>query len=147
VLRQRDELRDVDALVPDALDGVDQVQHGGDDAQVAGDGSLQGQQREHALMDLEVATVDAVVVGDDEVGEHDVDARHRIQYAVELAENHVQRSERAELENAHLLLKLRASPGGRRHQLNLPVTYSSVRALWGVLNSFSVGACSISSPR
>jgi hypothetical protein len=45
------------------------VQHRGDDPQVAGDRRLTGEQREDSLMDLQVAPVDPVVVGDDDLSD------------------------------------------------------------------------------
>jgi hypothetical protein len=44
----------------------------GDDPQVAGDRRLAGEQRQNLLVHLEVAAVDAVVVGDHHAGELDV---------------------------------------------------------------------------
>ena len=94
-------------------------------------------------MDLEVAPVDAVVVGDDQAGELHVLVLERLQRAVERLHHHVQSLERLLLEVAQLVLE--AGPG-LGHQPNFPVTYSSVRASCGVVNSFSVGLCSTSSP-
>src|SRR3954454_4837933 len=72
VADHRQHLGDVDALVAHALDVLDHVQQRGDHAQVRGDGRLQRQQRQDALLDLEIAPVDAVVVEDDDRGELDV---------------------------------------------------------------------------
>ena len=81
--RQRDQLGDVHALVAHALDVLDDVQQRGDDPQVAGDGRLQREQREDPLVDLEVAAVDAVVVGDDDRRELDVLVLERLDHAVD----------------------------------------------------------------
>ena len=67
VAGQRDQLGDVHALVAHPLDVLDHVQQRGDEAQVAGHGRLERQQREDPLVDLQVAPVDAVVVGDHEL--------------------------------------------------------------------------------
>ncbi len=64
VAGQRHQLGDVHALVAHALDVLDEVQQGRHHAQVAGHRGLKGEQREDALVDLQVAAVDAVVVGD-----------------------------------------------------------------------------------
>ena len=49
-------------------------------------------------MDLEVAAVDAVVVGDDELGQLDVDVLERLERAVELLDDEVEAAERERLE-------------------------------------------------
>ncbi len=141
-----DQLGDVDALIADPLDVADDVQHRGGEPQVAGDRGLQGEQREHALVHLEVAPVDPVVVGDDELREPQVDGIERVEHAIDLAERHVHATERGALDLAHLLLEVLPALAAR-HQLNLPVTYSSVRGFAGLLKSVSVAACSMSSPR
>ncbi len=98
VTGQRHELGDVHALVAHPLDAADDVQQRGDDAQIAGDRSLAGEQRENALVDLEVAAVDPVVVGDDHPGELDVLVADRLQRAVKLADDQVEAAERLSLE-------------------------------------------------
>ena len=55
-----------------------------DDPQVARDRRLPRERREHALMDLEVAAVDPVVVGDDHARELDVLVADRLERAIEL---------------------------------------------------------------
>ena len=51
---------------------LDRVQQRGDESQVARDRGLERQQRQDALVDFEVATVDAVVVVDDDPRQFDV---------------------------------------------------------------------------
>ena len=57
-------------------------------------GAWQRQQREDPLVDLEVAAVDAVVVGDHHLGELDVLVLERLERAVELLDDHVEPAER-----------------------------------------------------
>ncbi len=111
---ERDELGDVDALVAHALDVLHDVQECGHDAQVAGDGGLQREQGEDALVDLQVAPVDAVVVGDHHGRELDVLVLERLEHAVELLDDEVEAAEGAGLELQQLLLKVLAggAPGG-----------------------------------
>ena len=106
---ERDQLGDVHALVAHPLDVLDHVQQRGDQAQVAGDGRLQREQREDALVDLEVAPVDAVVVGDHHLRELDVLVVERLEHAVELLDDQVEAAERVILELLQLLLEVRAS--------------------------------------
>ena len=103
-------------------------------------GAWQREQREDALVDLEVAAVDAVVVGDHHRGELDVLVLERLEHAVELLDDHVEPAERRFLELLELLLEVSASLS-RGHALypNLPVTYSSVRLSSGFVKIFSVG--------
>ena len=89
--------------------------------QVAGHRRLQREQGEQPLVDLQVAPVEAVVVGDDDRGELDVLVLERLQRAVQGRHDHVQRAQRLVLERAQLVLE--AEPVGlARHQPNLPVT-------------------------
>ena len=88
------QLGDVHALVAHALDVLDHVQQRGDEPQVAGHRRLAGEQRQDALVDLEVAAVDAVVVGDDDRGELDVLVLERLERAVELLDDQVEPAER-----------------------------------------------------
>ena len=62
------------------------VQQRGDEPQVAGDRRLAREHRQDPLVDLEVAAVDAVVVGDDDLGQLDVLVLERLGDAVELLE-------------------------------------------------------------
>ena len=87
------------------------MQQRGDEAQVAGDGGLQGEQREDPLVDLQVAPVDAVVVGDHHLGELDVLVVERLEHAVELLDDDVEAAEGALLELAQLLLEVLAGGG------------------------------------
>jgi hypothetical protein len=141
---ERDELGDRHALVAHALDVLDEVQQRGDEPQVARHGRLTGQQGEDPLVDLEVATVEAVVVEDDDLGELDVLVLQRFEHAVELLDHHLDPAQRRLLEAFELLLEVLAPLAA--HQPNFPVTYSSVRLSSGVENILSVAACSIISP-
>ena len=123
---------------------LDQVQQRRDQPQVAGDRRLPRQQREDALVDLQVAPVEAVVVEDDDRGELDVLVLERLEHAVELLEDHVDPAQRRFLEPPQLLLEVLAALAA--HQPNFPVTYSSVRLSSGVEKILSVAACSIISP-
>ena len=69
-----------------------------DEPQVAGHRRLQREQREDALVDLQVAPVDAIVVGDHHLRELDVLVRERLEDAIELFDDHVQAAERTVLE-------------------------------------------------
>ena len=109
VAGQRDQLGDVHALIAHPLDVHDHVQQRGDQAQVARDGRLQREQREDALVDLQVAPVDAVVVGDHHLRELDVLVVERLQHAVELLDDQVQAAERVLFELLQLLLEVRAA--------------------------------------
>ena len=109
VAGQGDQLGDVHALVAHALDVLDHVQQGGDQPQVARDRRLQRQQREDALVDLQVAPVDAVVVGDDHLGELDVLVLERLEHAVELLDDQVKAAQRVGFELVKLLLEVRAT--------------------------------------
>ena len=70
-------------------------------------------------MDLHVAAVDAVVVGDDERGELDVLVLERLERAVDLRDDHVEAAEGGGLERGELVLEGQAALG---HQPNFPVT-------------------------
>ena len=72
VARQPHELGDVHALVAHPLDAADDVQQRRDDPQVTRDRRLAREQRQRALVYLQVAPVDPVVVGDDHRGQLDV---------------------------------------------------------------------------
>ena len=76
------------------------MQQRGDQPQVAGDRRLQGEQREDALVDLQVAPVDAVVVGDHHLRELDVLVLERLEHAVELLDDQVEAAERVGFELA-----------------------------------------------
>ena len=86
---------------------LDHVQQRRDQAQVARDRRLQREQREDALVDLQVAPVDAVVVGDHHLRELDVLVVERLQHAVELLDDQVQAAERVRFELLQLLLEVR----------------------------------------
>ena len=90
-------------------------------AQVAGHGRLQRQQRQDALVDLQVAPVDAVVVVDDDRRQLDVLVLERLERAVERRDDEVERPERLLLELAQLLLEV--LPAGH-DLLVLPVSVS-----------------------
>ncbi len=65
------------------------MQERGEEPQVSGDGRLPGEQRQHALVDLQVAPIDPVNVGDDGFGERDVVAAERLERAVELLDDEI----------------------------------------------------------
>ena len=100
VARQRHELGDVDALIAHPLDAADHVQQRRDDPQIARHRRLAREQRQDPLVDLEVAAVDPVVVGDDHPGELDVLVGDRLERAVELLDDEVEPVERLALERA-----------------------------------------------
>ncbi len=77
-----------------------------DDPEVARDGRLQGEQGQDALVDLQVAAVDAIVVGDHNGRELDVAMVQRLERAVERRDDEVQRAERLRLERRELLLEV-----------------------------------------
>jgi hypothetical protein len=138
---ERDQLGDVHALVAHALDVMDDVQERGHDAQVAGHRCLRRHQGQDALVHLEVAAVDPVVVVDDEAGQLDVLVVERLDRAVERGDDHVEAAEGLLLQALELLLE--ADPRGLgRHQPTFPVTYASVRSSLGLVKIFSVSSYS-----
>ena len=82
------------------------MQQRGDDPQVAGHRRLEREQREDPLVDLQVAAVDPVVVGDDDRRELDVLVLERLERPVERDHDQVERAERLLLEPAELLLEV-----------------------------------------
>ena len=135
---QRDHLRDVHALVAHALHVLDHVQQGRHQAQVAGHRRLERQQRQDALVHLQVAAVDAVVVGDDHRGQLDVAVGDRLQGPVQGLADEVQAAQRLGLELGQLVLEVLAVGPALCHQPTLPVTYASVRGSDGLVKTFSV---------
>jgi hypothetical protein len=77
---------------------LDHVQQRRDDPQVARDRSLERQQREDPLVDLEIAAVEPVVVLHDDRGELDVLVLERFEHALEGRSDHVESAERLLLE-------------------------------------------------
>ena len=78
-------------------------------------GRLQGEQREDPLVDLQVAPVDAVVVGDHHLGELDVLVVERLEHAVELLDDRCRaRRGRAASSSLQLCLEVRRGRGVRR---------------------------------
>ncbi len=67
-------------------------------------------------MDLQVAAVDAVVVGDHHLGELDVLVRQRLQHSVELLDDEVEAAERAPLELHQLFAEVLAGARLRRRR-------------------------------
>ena len=95
------------------------MQDGRNQAQVAGDGRLACQQRQHALLDFQVAPVDAVVVGHHHFRERDVLGAYRRQGAPQRIDDEVEPAEHLLLERFEFAMKAVADVG---HQPNLPVT-------------------------
>src|SRR4051812_9118980 len=114
--------------------------------QIARHWRLQCEQREDALVDLEIATVDSIIVLDDERRELDVLVMQRLDRAVERRRHEVERPERLLLEPVELVLEVLATTGGHPDQPNFPVTYSSVRLSRGFVKMRSVESSSTSSP-
>jgi hypothetical protein len=104
----------LDALVTHALDVLDHVQQRGHEPQVARDRRLQREQREDPLMDLEVAPVDTVVVGDDHFRELDVLVLQRLEHAVELLDDQVQAAEGVAFQRLQLRLEVGSAMAGVR---------------------------------
>ncbi len=104
VAGQRDHLADVHALVAHPLDVLQHVQEGRDQPQVGRHRRLRREQRDQRLVHLEVATVDAVVVGDDDLGQLDVLVLDRLQGAGERRADQVEAAQRARLEAFQFLL-------------------------------------------
>jgi hypothetical protein len=102
---------------------LDHVQERRHRAQVAGHRRLQGQQREDALVHLQEAAVDPVVVVDDDRGQLDVLMLERLQRAVERGDDEVERAQRLLLERPQLVLEVDASLVGHAGAYpTLPVT-------------------------
>ena len=80
---ERHELGDVHALVAHPLHVLDHVQQRGHHAQVAGHRRLERQQGQDPLVHLEVAAVDAVVVGDHQARQLHVLVLHGLECPVE----------------------------------------------------------------
>src|SRR5215211_552868 len=143
VAGERDELGDVDGLVAHALDVLDDVQERRHGAQVGGDRRLGRQQGKDALVDLEVAAVDAVVVGDHELGKLDVLGVERFQGTAESGDDQVEATQGCGLEAADLFGKRLPGLG---HYPNFPLMYCSVRVSWGLVNILSVSPYSTRLP-
>ena len=94
ISRQGHKLGDVHTLIAHALHAADDMQQRGDEPQVAGDRRLRREQREHSLVDLEIATVDPIVVGEHKPDELHVLGPHRLQCALELHRHHVEPAHR-----------------------------------------------------
>ena len=92
---ERDHLADVHALVSHALEAVEHVQQRRDQPQVRGDRGLSREQGQDFLVHLQVAAVDAVVVGHDQLGQLDVLVLDRLHSPVEGRGDHVQAFQRA----------------------------------------------------
>ncbi len=73
-------------------------------------------------MHLQVAAVDAVVVGDDDLGQLDVLVLDRLQGAFQRRADQVEAAERARLEPLQLLLVFGPRIRLVRHQPNCPLT-------------------------
>jgi hypothetical protein len=95
------------------------VQQRGDDAQVGRYRRLTREQRKDPLVDLEVAAVDAVVVGRDHAGELDVLVADRLERPIELRDDQVEAAQRLLLE---LLERLAELVARLLHQPNFRLT-------------------------
>ncbi len=104
-----DQLGDVHALVAHPLDVLDHVQQSRDQAQVPRYRRLQREQREDPLVDLQVAAVDAVVVGDHHLRELDVLVLERLQHPVELLDYQIKTPQGMGFQILQLPLKVRPS--------------------------------------
>ena len=104
---QRDHLGDVHALVAHALDVLDDVEQRRDDTQVGGHRRLGRQQRQNSLVHLEVAAVDAIVVGDHHRRQLDVLLLEGLERAVQRVDDHVEAPEGLLLQLLKMLLELR----------------------------------------
>jgi NADH dehydrogenase/NADH:ubiquinone oxidoreductase subunit G len=111
---ERDELRHVHALVAHPLDVLDHMQQRRDQPEVAGHWRLERQQRQNALMHLEVAAVDAVVVGDHNPRQLHVVIEHRLKRSVQGGNHEFEPAQRVALELLELFLEVGAS--GVRHR-------------------------------
>jgi hypothetical protein len=85
------------------LDRLHEVKERRDQAQVGGDRRLRGQQREDRLVDLQVAAIDDVVAGDDELRELRVVVLDRFDRPVQLGGDQLEPVEGARLESIELL--------------------------------------------
>ena len=99
-----DDLRDVHALVAHALHVLHHVEQRGDQAEIRRDGRLRGEHREQALVHLEVAAVQDVVVRDDDAGQLHVLVLNRLDRAVERLDDEVEPVERSCLERLEVVL-------------------------------------------
>ena len=98
VARQPHELGDVRTLIAHPLHATDDVQQRRDDPQVAGDRRLPSEQRQHALVYLQVAPVDPIIIGDNHPGQLDVLVADGLERPVELLDHHLKTPERLALE-------------------------------------------------
>ena len=103
VAAQRDDLGDVHALIAHPLDRLHDVEQSGDQPQVGRDRLLGGEQRQDRLVDLEVATVDPIVVGDHHLGELDVGVLDRLERPRQRLDDEIEATERPLLELGELL--------------------------------------------
>ena len=109
-------------------------------------GACVRQQGQDALVHLEVAAVDAVVVGDDQAGQLDVLVLERLDRAVERRDDHVEPAERLLLEPLKLLLEVDPASLSGIASPTFPVTYASVRSSLGLVKIFSVSSYSTTRP-
>jgi hypothetical protein len=77
---------------------LEHVQESGHQAQVAGYRGLQSKQRKDALVDLEKAAVDAIVICDHHLRELDVLVLERLERSIELLDDQVKAPQGAQLE-------------------------------------------------
>jgi hypothetical protein len=84
------------------------MQEGGHQAQIAGYRGLESEQRKDALVDLEEAAVDAIVIGNHHLSKLDILVLECLEHSIELLDDQVQAPHRAQLELPQLPLEVGA---------------------------------------
>src|SRR4051794_18537602 len=113
------QLGDVHALVAHPLHALDHMEDRRHEPEIGRHRRLQRQERQEALVDLQVAAVEPVVVLDHHASELDVLVRDRLQGSFERLDHHVEPAECLALEPRELFPELCACLG---HQPNFPLT-------------------------
>jgi hypothetical protein len=124
---------------------AEDVQQRCDDPQVAGDRRLAREQRQHALVNLQVPPVDPVIIGDHHPGQLDIPVADRLERPVGLIDHHLETPERLALE---LLQRFVEPVAGLFHlcRPTLPVTSRSTRSSLRSVSTRVVGPRSTNSP-